>query len=271
MSDSPTRLSIPLTVDGVSVTVSAMHRPGPKPAVLFLHGFGSTKEDYWDTAFHPLFADRTLIAYDVPGAGESTCADLSAHTIPFLHNVAEAVLDHFGIDRFHLVGHSMGGLTALKLATSHPDRILSFGDIEGNVAPEDCFLSRQIVDHPSDDPDAFLREFAERLWRDEIYSHPIYASTLSHKIRASAVAPIFRSMVQISDNEPLMEMFTGLPCPKAFIYGAQNRHLSYLGHLLRQNVQLIEIEKSGHFPMYANAQALWARLGTFIAQAELEI
>ncbi|WP_399476426.1 hypothetical protein [Streptomyces sp. TRM68367] len=48
----------------------------------------------------------------------------------------------------------MGGLTALLLGHQQPDRVLSFVDIEGNVAPEDCFLSRQIVTHPRTTPNA---------------------------------------------------------------------------------------------------------------------
>jgi pimeloyl-ACP methyl ester carboxylesterase len=48
------------------------------------------------------------------------------------------VLRELGIERFHLVGHSMGGLTALLLASQEPSPVLSFIDIEGNVAPQPC-------------------------------------------------------------------------------------------------------------------------------------
>jgi pimeloyl-ACP methyl ester carboxylesterase len=47
----------------------------------------------------------------------------------------------------------MGGLTALLLAHRYPDRVLSFVDIKGNLAPEDCFLSRQIFSFRSGDPE----------------------------------------------------------------------------------------------------------------------
>jgi pimeloyl-ACP methyl ester carboxylesterase len=52
------------------------------------------------------------------------------------------------IEHYHLIGHSMGGLTALMLADRDPTAVASLVNIEGNVAPEDCFLSRQIVSHP---------------------------------------------------------------------------------------------------------------------------
>lgn len=80
---------------------------------------------------------------------------LSATDIPFLVATAEVFLEHIKITRFHLMGHSMGGLTALYLAHRNPDRVLSFADIKGNLAPEDCFLSRQIFTFKSDDPEDF--------------------------------------------------------------------------------------------------------------------
>ena len=40
---------------------------------------------------------------------------------------------------------------------------------------------------------------------------------------------------------------------------------------MNRGVQLAEIECSGHWPMYANPQALWARLGQFIDRSEMEL
>ena len=263
---SLTKDFVELTVQGVSLRVAAMHRKGEGAPIVFLHGFGSTKEDYADAAFHTRFNGRPLIAYDAPGCGETQCDDLSVISIPFLLETAKQILTHYRVDEFHLVGHSMGGLTALKLAHGSGEKCLSFFNIEGNVAPEDCFLSRQVLEYPTDDPQEFMRLFVERTWHGPVFSHPLFAVSLTHKVRAEAVAPIFRSMVEISDAEPLMEMFIGLPCTKMFVYGDANRTLSYLSTLPARGVQLAEIENSGHFPMYANAPALWARLGEFIEQ-----
>jgi len=261
-----TRSRLALTVDGVDLDLAVSSRAGDGEPVVFLHGFGGTKEDYADAALHPALAGRPLLAYDAPGCGESTCGNLSAVSIPFLVATAQAVLAARGIDRFHLVGHSMGGLTALLLADRDPARVAGFVDIEGNVAPEDCFLSRQIVDHPHPDPAGFLTEFVDRVWHSGEYSAAVYASALAHKVRAEAVRPIFESMVDLSDHGDLLRRFLALPFPRMFVYGEQNRRLSYLPTLADGGVELAEIAHSGHWPMYANAPQMWTRLTAFVQQ-----
>ena len=250
-------------LSGAQVRLAALRRPGTKPAVLCLHGFGSTKEDYADLAFHPAFAGRGLALLDAPGFGESECDRPDLVSIPFLRDAAETAADRLGLEVFHLVGHSMGGLTALQLAARRPERVLSFANIEGNIAPEDCFLSRQIFEHPAETPQDFLQAFIERAKNRPEWSCRLYAAALPRKVRAEFVRPIFQSMVEISDNTPLMETFTGFAFPRMFVYGERNRSLSYLERLPGLGVELAEIPFSGHFPMYANPQALWARLADF--------
>ncbi|MGU7770485.1 alpha/beta fold hydrolase [Burkholderia sp. MR1-5-21] len=255
------------TIDGTPVDVAAIHRAaGERAPIVFLHGFGSTKEDYADIVRHAEFAGRPFIAYDAPGCGETQCADLSKVAIPFLVDTALNVLDRAGFERFHLVGHSMGGLTALMLAHRHPARVLSFVDIEGNIAPEDCFLSRQIVDHPRDSAERFFDDFIERARHAPAFASALYAASLRHKVRAEAVGGIFRSMVELSDNGDLMRKFLGLPCPKMFMYGEQNASLSYLADIAANGVQLAGIPECGHFPMYSNPPAMWARIAAFHRQ-----
>jgi pimeloyl-ACP methyl ester carboxylesterase len=259
---------LPLTVEGVPVDIAGMRRDGAGTPLVFLHGFGSTKEDYADVVQQRALSGRPVLAYDAPGCGATTCSDLSAVSIPFLVAVASAVLDAAGIGRLHVVGHSMGGLTALLLADRDPARVAGFVDIEGNLAPEDCFLSRQIVRHPHPDPEGFLAEFADRVWRSRFFSSALYASGLPAKVRAGAVRPIFESMVELSDHGRLMERFLALALPRMFMYGEQNRSLSYLPTLADNGVELAEVPDSAHFPMYSNAPEMWSRIAAFVDRAD---
>ncbi|MBB3259755.1 pimeloyl-ACP methyl ester carboxylesterase [Paraburkholderia sp. WP4_3_2] len=255
------------SVDESKLDVSAIRRDGEKAPILFLHGFGSTKEDYADIVRQAQFAGHPFVAYDAPGCGETRCAELSKISIPFLVDTALAVLERAGFERFHLVGHSMGGLTALMLAHRHPERVISFVDIEGNLAPEDCFLSRQIIEHPRDDALRFFDDFIERALHAPAYASALYSASLRHKVRAEAVGGIFRSMVDLSDNGNLMAKFLGLPFPRMFMYGEQNSSLSYLDHIREQGVELAEIPHCGHFPMYSNPELMWKAIASFHQRA----
>jgi pimeloyl-ACP methyl ester carboxylesterase len=63
-----TKVRLPLVVDGVRVDIAGMHREGSGIPLVFLHGFGSTKEDYADVIQAAGLADRPVLAYDAPGA-----------------------------------------------------------------------------------------------------------------------------------------------------------------------------------------------------------
>ena len=265
MSDEFSQSRLSFAVDDTELDVSTIHRGGDRTPIVFLHGFGSTKEDYADIVRHREFDGRPFVAYDAPGCGETRCADLSKVSIPFLVETALCVIDRIGFDRFHLVGHSMGGLTSLMLAHCYPERVLSFVDIEGNIAPEDCFLSRQIVDYPRDSAERFFDDFIDHTRRAPAYASALYSASLRHKVRAEAVGGIFRSMVDLSDNGDLMHKFLGLPFPRMFMYGEQNASLSYLSAIEEQGVVLSEIPDCGHFPMYSNPVLMWKAIATFHA------
>ncbi|MBM3071253.1 alpha/beta hydrolase [Enterobacter sp. RHBSTW-00994] len=248
------------TVKGTPMQVAALHRTGTRDPIVFLHGFGSTKEDYADIVRYAAFSDCPFLAYDAPGCGETHCPDLKKITIPFLAETALNLIEQAGFTRFHLVGHSMGGLTALMLAHAHPDRVLSFVDIEGNITPEDCFLSRQVLDYPEGDDVQFFHDFIERTRHAPHWASALYAARLRHNVQAEAVRPIFTSMVEHSDHGELMAKFLNLPCPKMFMYGEQNATLSYLDYIQKRGVQLAEIPDCGHFPMYSNPVLMWQKI-----------
>jgi pimeloyl-ACP methyl ester carboxylesterase len=252
----------------VSVTLSVIRREGPLPPIFFLHGFGGTKEDYVDIALNPLFAGRSFLAYDAPGSGESTMSDMSKLSMPLLASIAEKVLEYFNITHYHLVGHSMGGLASNLLAQRQPSLVLSFINIKGNLAPEDCFLSRQILHFPSDDPEMFVHEFIKRTRTSLLYSNGLYAASFRAKVQPAVIRPTFKSMVDCTDNGNLLEAFESFKFPRMYMFGEQYSSLSYLPRLVNAGVELAEIAHNGHFVMYSNPVAMWERIGQFLGRVE---
>ena len=91
-----------------------------------------------------------------------------------------------------------------------------------------------------------------------------YGSRVLTTVDPNVVQPVFESMVELSDNGDLLARFIGLPMPRIFMHGQQNAHLSYLPELQRRGVSVVEIEHSGHWPMYFNPPAMRTSLHTFL-------
>ncbi|EKX60373.1 alpha/beta fold hydrolase [Streptomyces ipomoeae] len=92
------------------------------PAVLMLHGLRSYAQ-----TFEPLaarLADRyRVIALDARGRGDSDWDPAGQYYTASYVADLEQFTDHLGLDRFVLLGHSMGGATAYVYAARHPERV----------------------------------------------------------------------------------------------------------------------------------------------------
>lgn len=111
-----------VTSDDAQLRCEHSPRPGA-PALLLLNPLGTTLE-IWDEPFTALSERYEVMRYDVRGHGESTAGSKTEVTMEQLARDALAVLDACGIARAHLCGLSIGGMTAMQVATLWPDRVL---------------------------------------------------------------------------------------------------------------------------------------------------
>ena len=110
--------------------------------VVFLHGFGGDLNNWLFN--QPEIAEAcTTYAIDLPGHGGST-KEVDDGTVRSLAAVVGGFLAATGIERAHLVGHSMGGAVSLYLALEEPDRVASATLIcTGGLGPE---ISMEYID-----------------------------------------------------------------------------------------------------------------------------
>jgi len=92
-----------------------------RPALLLSNSLATTRA-LWDPLMPALLNAFCVVRYDTRGHGESTTPNDHA-TLEDLADDAVAVLDHFQIQKALMVGISLGGMTALSLALSHPSRL----------------------------------------------------------------------------------------------------------------------------------------------------
>ena len=95
-------------------------RAGSGPAVVLVHGFGSSLYT-WKDVIPALAVGHDVVALDLPGFGASDQpADLSFEDLP---RAVLGLMDRLGIGKAALVGNSMGGATVAIVAAEKPDRV----------------------------------------------------------------------------------------------------------------------------------------------------
>lgn len=85
------------------------------PTVLFLHGFADSKDSFYDSA-QILVRDYHLIIPDLPGFGESSRYSDTFYDLVSFATIMLDFCNELGLSNVHLVGNSLGGAVAAKMA-----------------------------------------------------------------------------------------------------------------------------------------------------------
>jgi pimeloyl-ACP methyl ester carboxylesterase len=114
---------------------------GAGEPILFVHGGGGSVAGSWPSDYvTELSRDFRVILADSRGHGR-TADGTGPLTYGRLTFDAVRLMDHLGIDRAHVVGHSMGAITGLHLLVDFPDRVRTVTMLAGayhvdNYRPE---------------------------------------------------------------------------------------------------------------------------------------
>src|SRR5580698_4356829 len=120
--------------------------------LLLLHGFTGAKEDFTDWVDALAARGWHTVAPDHRGHGDSSKpASVEAYSISILARDSTALVDALGWDGYTLLGHSMGGFVAQRMALANPARILGLmlmdtghGPVEG-LDPDQVRLAATIA------------------------------------------------------------------------------------------------------------------------------
>ncbi|HEY2981385.1 MAG TPA: alpha/beta hydrolase [Anaerolineales bacterium] len=103
----------------------AYERRGKGTPLVLLHGYPLDHHIWNEVA--PLLEDAfDLILPDLRGSGESTTVD-TPYTMDGMASDVAGLLNHLGIEKTAIAGHSMGGYVALTFARLYPARVLALG------------------------------------------------------------------------------------------------------------------------------------------------
>jgi pimeloyl-ACP methyl ester carboxylesterase len=139
-----------LTVNGLALRFLEWGRPGGLPIVC-VHGYTSSAEAF--NAMARRLCDRGhIIAMDVRGHGESAWSPDGAYQYADQAGDLAALVDALGIERFVLIGTSMGGVIAMVYAGQHGGRLggLVLNDIGPEVEAGSTRITGMVGSRPAD-------------------------------------------------------------------------------------------------------------------------
>ena len=95
----------------------------PKETVVLLHG-KNFSGNYWEKTANDLLAQGyRVIMPDQIGFGKSSKPEAFPYTFHYLASLTHELVKNQGVDQFILVGHSMGGMVATRLALMFPESV----------------------------------------------------------------------------------------------------------------------------------------------------
>ena len=251
-------------------------RQGAMP-MLLIHGlFGSAAN--WHGIARRLAADRLVLVPDLRNHGESPWD--ARMDYPAMALDLAALLDHLGIERAHLVGHSMGGKAAMWLALSQPERLGSL--VVADIAPV-TYPSRHgaLVTALAALP---LGEIKDRRAADARLAETIHSAAvrgyllqnLVHDRARDGGAAHWRWRINLEVLAHCMDQILGFPAapgcgfpgPAQFIYGSRSDYVTGAGlpriRELFPLARLRTIANAGHWVYADQPEAFVAAVSGFL-------
>ena len=257
---------------------------GKGPPLLLLHGVGGSWSD-WSANLPALAADYRVMAMDFPGFGESDKPE-GRYSIEWLTDVVEKFLQEQDIDQVNLVGHSMGGVVALNVASQPKSRVkkLVVADAVG-IGDKAEFLAYTMSKKIMGPETAW--EFLENFLKNQFRA---MADDLIEKQKPQTARDLFESLRIPITGQPLLPMtpevqmtasvfdfdirpkLDAILQPTLILWGAKDpvasiQEASFLQTKIPSSI-LILFPDSGHSPMMENPSRFNEEIRKFLQAGE---
>jgi pimeloyl-ACP methyl ester carboxylesterase len=240
--------------------------PAAAPAILLLHGIGSSSAGY-RAQLAGLADQYRLVAWNAPGFGGSTPLPERDAQVDDYVAAATALLDALGIAKLAvLMGSSWGSVIAANLAAAHPGRVGALLLAAPNTAlghlPDadraDAIATRRRQGHPDSTTDRAA--VADRLLTPET---PAEIRALVERLRDALTAAGWEAAVHMLFTTSMPEVIARVTCPVTLLAGTRDQIAPLAQHAARlksaqPTADLRVLEGYGHMlkleaPAYVNA------------------
>jgi len=196
---------------GARITYLTEGPPGA-PVVLFVNSIGSTR-DLWGSQVAAVTKAHRAITYDARGHGLSS-APPGDYSIADLAGDALAILDAEGVERPHICGISLGGLTAMWLGIHAPDRVrsLTLANTAARIGTTESWTARMAL--VREKGMAGVADLAIPLWFTERFraEAPHTVTVFRHMIESCSTTGYLGCCAALRD-EDLRDQVSSITCP----------------------------------------------------------
>lgn len=193
---------------------------GDGPPLLLVAGLASDVSS-WQTVLPALSEHFRVIVVDNRGIGRSVPEDAPV-SVDLMADDCAALIDHLGYGPVHVLGHSMGGFTALSLAARYPDRVkkLVLAATGEKSSSRNTLLFSDLADlyERGEDPAGFFRTvfywiFSPAFFEDEgtvkgavefALSYPFPQAPVSFRNQVNAIAAFDGRNLAVSVSAPAL-------------------------------------------------------------------
>ena len=269
-----------LTIDGRSV---GLHDAGSGPGapLLVLHGYTGSKEDFTPVV-DTLAADRRVVVVDLPGHGDSPGPDdPAAYGLGALTAWVLRVADALDLGELHLLGHSMGGLLAQRIASLASQRLRSLiladtglGALRDDVADLAAALAVIARDHGMQAAWDATQHHAMEEQRPHREIDEARERFVQRRFLAMNPAALIGGARVLIGSAPHGAFLRGIDLPVLVLHGDNDdRWLPSEQRLLARTIagaEYVVIPDAMHSPQLENTDVWVKVVRDFLARAELD-
>lgn len=252
------------------------HGVGERPLVL-VHGFTGSRDDFADVTGALADLGR-LVLVDQRGHGDSSNPG-AGYTFAQLVVDLLGLFDAAGIARADLLGHSLGGMVALRFALAHPERVASLilMDTGARAVPVlGAALARAVASVRRHGTSRIVAASAviplagEELQIAGIEGAARYQQRARAKLEKLDPQAFVALAPYLGEHTPVTERLSEIRCPVTVIVGANDAPFLPLADELAAGIAgaaLVRIPDAGHSPQKSARDAWLAAVRAHVTRA----
>lgn len=228
---------------------------GSGTTLVYLPGLHmSSVASFLSVVTHPELKGHHSIMVDYLGSGFSDHSKDFDHSNENHAQSVAAILDHEGIKKCTVVGHSMGGTVGIVLAMLRPDLVSNLIVCEGNVTPGGGAGTSRIASFSKSEYVGKVHPVSLQEMRQAAIEGNTMAAFMGGAWGTADPAAVYGSSVALVELEAsFKEKFLQLPIPRTFVYGEKSLPEN-TGKVLADAPDPKELEQHGiHIGVVPNA------------------